>query len=184
LIQIEKRIIFVELFDSFLERSMKKGVVFQESQRFTQWWLWLVVIGMDLMYLFAVGKHLFSQIQSGKEPQINSQIIIAVTIVFLITVLFLLLRLDTIIDDAGVHVKFFPFHLSFRHYGWETIANCFVRKYKPLLEYGGWGIRGTGKNKALNVKGNMGIQIEFHDGKRLLIGTSKFEEVSKFLTGR
>jgi hypothetical protein len=163
---------------------MKKGMVFQESQRFTQWWLWLIVIVMDAGYSFALGRHIFLQMQAGLDPQINTGMLIPVAIVFLITLLFILLRLDTIIDDAGIHVRFFPFHMSFRHYGWETISNCFVRKYKPLLEYGGWGIRGTGKNKALNVKGDMGIQIEFFDGKRLLIGTSKFEEVSKVLTGR
>jgi hypothetical protein len=163
---------------------MKKKTVFEERQRFTQWWLWLIVIVMDAGYSFALGRHIFLQIQAGLDPQINTGMLIPVVIVFLITLLFILLRLDTIIDDAGIHVRFFPFHLSFRHYGWETISNCFVRKYKPLLEYGGWGIRGTGKNKALNVKGDMGIQIEFFDGKRLLIGTSKFEEVSKVLTGR
>lgn len=163
---------------------MKTKTVFEERQRFTQWWLWLIVIVMDAGYSFALGRHIFLQMQAGQEPQINTGMLIPVVIVFLITLLFILLRLDTIIDDAGIHVRFFPFHLSFRHYGWETISNCFVRKYKPLLEYGGWGIRGTGKNKALNVKGDMGIQIEFFDGKRLLIGTSKFEEVSKVLTGR
>jgi len=163
---------------------MKKRAIFQESQRFTQWWLWLIVIVMDAGYSFALGRHIFLQIQAGHEPKIHAGMLIPVVIVFAITILFVFLRLDTIIDDAGIHVRFFPFHLSFRHYGWETIASCFVRKYKPLLEYGGWGIRGAGKNKALNVKGNMGIQIEFFDGKRLLIGTSKFEEVSKVLTGR
>jgi len=162
---------------------MKKGTVFKESQRFTQWWIWLIIIGMDLLYVGAIGIHLLRQINAQKEPVLNAEIIIPVVIITAITALFFILRLDTIIDDAGIHVKFFPFHLSFRHYGWDKIANCFVRKYRPLIEYGGWGMRGVGKNKALNVKGNMGIQIEFYDGRKLLIGTSKFEEASKFLTG-
>lgn len=162
---------------------MQKGAVFKESQRFTQWWLWLIIIGMDLAYTFAVVIKILTQVVSGKYSQISVGLLIPVAIVFFVTVLFFLMRLDTVIDDVGIHVRFFPLQISFRHYRWEKIENCFVRKYKPLLEYGGWGIRGVGKNKALNIKGNMGIQIEFFDGKRLLIGTSKFEEVSRVLTG-
>jgi hypothetical protein len=38
-----------------------------------------------------------------------------------------------------------------------------------------------GKGKAFNVSGNKGLQLEFNDGRKLLIGTSKPEELEAFL---
>lgn len=95
----------------------------------------------------------------------------------LLLVIFLLLglRLDTEIRNDGVYVRFFPFALRLKRYGWEEIEKAYVRPYKPLLEYGGWGIRYGRKGKALNVSGNMGLQLELKNGKKLLIGTRKPE---------
>jgi hypothetical protein len=39
------------------------------------------------------------------------------------------------------------------------------------MEYGGWGIKYGKMGKAYNVSGNRGVQLEFTDGKRLLIGS-------------
>lgn len=40
-------------------------------------------------------------------------------------------------------------------------------------DYGGWGIRYGRKGKAFNVFGSRGLQLEFTNGKRLLIGSQK-----------
>ncbi|MBX2959059.1 MAG: hypothetical protein KF732_03800 [Flavobacteriales bacterium] len=60
----------------------------------------------------------------------------------------------------------------------------YVRQYSPLTEYGGWGIRlGLfGKGTAYNVSGNKGLQLEFTNNKKLLIGTNKPNELTETLT--
>lgn len=45
--------------------------------------------------------------------------------------------------------------------------------YSPLGEYGGWGIRGMGKNTALNASGNRGVRLTLRDGRRVLIGSQR-----------
>lgn len=57
----------------------------------------------------------------------------------------------------------------------------FVREYKPILEYGGYGIRYSFSGKAYNVRGKMGLQLKFKDGGKLLIGTQKMEEMEDIL---
>jgi hypothetical protein len=59
-----------------------------------------------------------------------------------------------------------------------------VRKYKPLLEYGGYGIRGFGNNRALNIAGKTGLQLIFKDGRKLLIGTQKGLEMIEMLNSQ
>lgn len=91
------------------------------------------------------------------------------------------LYLETEIKADGVYVRFNPFHSSFRHYSWDKITKSFIREYRPIREYGGWGLRGLGKRRALNVSGNIGLQLEFKNGDTLLIGTQKGEELAQVL---
>jgi hypothetical protein len=42
-----------------------------------------------------------------------------------------------------------------------------------LREYGGWGVRGFGSNRAYNMRGDQGVQLDLVDGSRVLIGTQR-----------
>ena len=101
----------------------------------------------------------------------------------LTSVLFAIMKLETSIDINGISVRFFPFHLKKKHFNWDQLESCSIRTYKPVIEYGGWGIRKTfsGKGTAYNVKGKVGLQLVFKNGDRLLIGTQKAEELNEVL---
>jgi hypothetical protein len=86
------------------------------------------------------------------------------------------MKLTVRLDDAGLHVRFFP--LVKRDIPLEEIARWEARTYRPILEYGGWGIRCGWKGMAYNVSGNRGVQLEFTNGKRLLIGSQRPEELA------
>lgn len=159
---------------------MKTKVLFSEKQKFTQWWLWLIIIGVDVAFLISVYKQAFASESSSDQTMMTSALIIASIVLFLVTVLFLTARLDTKIDKTGIHVRFYPIRISYKFFPWKSIEKMEIRKYKPLLEYGGWGIR-YGNGKALNISGNMGLQIVFTTKKKLLIGTRKPDELEKVI---
>ncbi|MDX1477068.1 MAG: hypothetical protein R3301_05150 [Saprospiraceae bacterium] len=91
------------------------------------------------------------------------------------------MRLETRVDRAGVHYRMWPFHRSFRHLSWEEIQQAEVRAYRPLREYGGYGIRIGLQGKAYNVKGKMGLQLVLRNGKRILIGTQEADLLAEVL---
>ena len=80
-----------------------------------------------------------------------------------------------------IDVRLFPFHLKFRRIEFANIKECGARRYNPLLEYGGWGIRYGPHGQAYNIRGNWGIQFELQDGSPLLIGTQKPQEFAAAL---
>jgi hypothetical protein len=82
-------------------------------------------------------------------------------------------RLDTEVHRDGLYIRYFPFHTHFKRFKAEDLSEYHARKYRPILEYGGWGIRCGWKGLAYNVSGNEGVQLVFKNGKRLLIGSSK-----------
>ena len=75
----------------------------------------------------------------------------------------------------GILVRYMPFNSSYNVYKWEDIAELFIREYKPVREYFSWGIRIGPRGKAFNVSGNMGFQLVFKNGRRMLIGTNDVE---------
>ncbi|EAR12449.1 hypothetical protein PI23P_07485 [Polaribacter irgensii 23-P] len=73
-----------------------------------------------------------------------------------------------------------------KHIQWQEIETAHVRNYNPIGEYSGWGIKGgllwnKEKGKYVNISGAIGIQLVLKNGKKLLIGTQKKEEVNNVL---
>lgn len=162
---------------------MTNEILFTERQRFKQWWLWLILLGVNAIFLFGIFKQVFAGEQFGDKPMSNTGIVIAAGLIFFLTILFVNFRLDTIIKKDGIYVRFFPFHMKFKHYAWEKLTKSYVRQYSPITEYGGWGLRlgSFGNGAAFNVSGNKGLQLEFKENKKLLIGTNRPEELKETL---
>lgn len=162
---------------------MKNEILFTENQRFKQWWLWVVLLAIDAMFIFGFIKQIVLGKQFGDKPMSNFGLALTGGVMILATMFFISLRLDTQIRRDGIYVRFFPVRLSFKRYSWENVFRSYVRQYNAIAEYGGWGYRMgfLGKGRALNVSGSQGLQLEFKDHKKLLIGTNKPEELEKVL---
>ena len=89
--------------------------------------------------------------------------------------------LRTEISNESIRIKWFPFHLKPREIRWADIKKAELRNYSPLTEYGGWGLKGSRKNRAYNVSGDRGLQLELNDGTRVLVGTRKSEALEAVL---
>jgi len=163
---------------------MDHQVLFTEKQRFSQWWVWLILLGINGFFIFGIFKQVIGGQQFGDKPMSNAGLIIVTAVVISISFLFTKICLETVITPEGIYVRFFPIHLSFYHYRWENITKCYVREYNPLKEYGGWGLRIglSGKGQAFNISGNTGLQLEFKNNDKLLIGTNKPEELAEALS--
>lgn len=99
----------------------------------------------------------------------------------LVVILILNTKLYTEIDEMGITVQMKPFHLKPKFFPWDEIESVEVRKYKPMAEYGGWGLRIGLNGTAYNIKGNMGLQIYLKNEKKILIGTQKSDELNQYL---
>jgi len=139
------------------------------------------LIGSDLFILYGVYKQVIKGNTFGSKPASNTELLIIAFVTLVFTILFLIIRLETQIRKDGVYVKFFPLHLKFRHFSWNQLSKCYVRKYSPMAEYGGWGLRFGFGGKAYNISGNQGLQLEFKNKKTLLIGTQRPEELNEAL---
>ena len=77
----------------------------------------------------------------GDEPPGSATLIILTAVVLLFSASVPFASLHAYINEEGVYVKFTPFLLRYTFYDWNIIEAAYVRKYNPLLEFGGWGFR-------------------------------------------
>ena len=156
--------------------------VFKEQQRFTQtWFIVILAISVIVPIVIMVNEYLDKNTTMSSNEFILTLggILVSVTFIFFF-------QLKTRIDEFGIHYQFFPFHLSMKTIHWKEINTATVRTYDPIGEYGGWGIKGglfwdKSKGKCMNISGDIGIQLVFKDGEKLLIGTQKKEEATQVL---
>ncbi len=154
---------------------MKKE--FKEEQNFTQWWLWIILIGIGLIPIYGIYKQLFLKEQFGTKPMSDLGLIIFLIFIFSLISMFVFMRLKTVINTENIRVSFFPF--TKKNVMWRDIKNV------ELVDYGfvgGWGIRlGTKYGTVYNTKGSKGLAIELKNGKKFLIGTQKEKELKDIL---
>lgn len=162
---------------------MKNESLFSESQRFKQWWLWLILLGVNILFMYGIYQQVILGKPFGDNPGSNGMLISTFLITVFTTVFIGVIRLDTEIKSEGVYVRFFPVQIKFRFFPWNSITKSYIRYYNAIAEYGGWGFRiGIfGRGRAFNISGNMGLQLEFDNNKKLLIGTRNAEELQKVL---
>jgi len=146
--------------------------LFVEQQRFTQWWLWVVVGGIAALEWWGFVQQIILRRPFGDNPAPDS-VMLVITMLFGIGLPWLMLscRLVTVVRPDALYVRFVPFHLRPRAISYAEIKGCQAVRYSPLLDYGGWGIRMGRGGMAYNVSGNLGVRLQLASGRHLLIGS-------------
>lgn len=152
---------------------------YTETQRFDQWWVRVLLV---VILLLAASPLLLEPNFDLSSTELISVIISILLILIVFVGFWFLFKLNIRIDKKGITYRFVPFHMKPRFRPWEDIKSVTVRKYHPIKEFGGWGYRISLKGKkALNIKGNMGIQIVFENNDEILLGTQNPSQVIEVL---
>lgn len=163
---------------------METKIYFSERQTQKQKWIWFVVWLILLMSVFAIIQQIILKNPIGNNPAPDWALYLITGFSILLVIFLYRNVLLTRISGRGVHYRFIPFHRKERIVSWKQIKKAYVRVYDPLPEYGGWGLRTVdtkGNGIAINMMGKIGLQLELHNGKNILIGTQRGEEVKKVI---
>lgn len=98
------------------------------------------------------------------------------TIAVAVTALVARMGIVTRVTSEGLQVRLWP--IPFRTYAWSDIVCAEARTYRPVVEYGGWGLRWGPSGKAYNAFGSEGVQLVLTHGKRVLVGSQRASELA------
>ena len=163
-----------------MKRNQGKGPssILCEVQQFRQVWIWAIVSALAGLVWYAAVRQLLLHRPFGGIPMPVIPLVIFWFIFGIgLPALFFFARLVTKVRDDGIYICFFPFHWAFRRIAFTEVKQSKVRTYRPIREFGGWGIRYGRTGKAYNVSGDRGVEIELSNGNRLLIGSQRAEEL-------
>ncbi len=163
--------------------------MYTETQRFRQPWLWAILLLPFGFLLYTIIVGIYTQLIQGQpfgdKPMSDAGLIVYSVCMFMLVgglfLLFLTARLEIQIDSQAIQFRLFPFHRSFKTVKKSEIAEFQVVTYKPIGDYGGWGIRFNRNGRAYNVRGNKGLQLRLKNGKQILLGTQQADRLTEFM---
>ena len=155
--------------------------LFREVQRLRQWWIWAIMLFVAGLAWWGFLEQIVGGRPFGDRPAPDWVVwIIFLFFGVLAPAVLLKARLVVTVDEEKVRIRWIPF--GRKTISMADIESVQARTYRPLLEYGGWGVRWAGKRGwAWNAYGNRGVQLELCDGKPLLIGSQRAEELAEVI---
>ena len=154
---------------------------FEERQQFRQWWLLLllavtVLAGWSPLIVRALGG------DGAKDDPVWALVLVVFLGGVLLPGWLLFLQLQVSVDVDGVRIRYRGLPID-RLIPFGEIVEYDAVTYRPVYDYGGWGVRWRGRGKmAYSVSGDRGVRIDLADGKEIMIGSQRAEELAAAMT--
>lgn len=164
-------------------------IFFKEEQKFGSRPLYLIMGAIyaipTTIFLYAFYQQFVLKQPWGDKPMSDSGLILTAILVLAVLLISSLLlfgsKLSVEVTNENLQFTFKPFINKTINYQKSDIEKFEIREYKPIKEYGGWGIKQGIKSigKAYNVRGNIGLQLYLKNGKKVLIGTQRGDSLNR-----
>ena len=150
-------------------RPRNDAVLFEESQRFTQWWIWALTLGPTIAVAV-----IFASVHKALRLA-GPATFIPVIAVLIAPALIGLSDLHVTVTPGWLHLRYTPFFVN-KHIPRAELASFEAIRYQFWLA--GYGIHYVPIRYGwvYNVSGLDGIQLRLVSGKRMLIGTRRPQE--------
>ncbi len=150
---------------------------FHEVQRFRHPVL-LVVIGLaaavqwGLVLFYLV----FGGTVGGDRPALPAILLPWLLLGVALPLVLWRVALVTEVTEGAVVVGFAPFER--RTVDAATVVGCRVLSYRPIRDFGGWGVRwSSGDRRAYTTGGREGVELTLDGGQRIVIGSRRPQEL-------
>ena len=162
-----------------------EDLAYHEVQQFRQIWVILLVGFLAALAWYTFAIQIISGEPFGTNPASDSVVLIILAIFGIaFPFWFWLMKLEIQVATMTLRFRMYPLHLSWKEVPFADIASVMAVVYKPIREYGGWGIRFGRKGMAYNVSGDRGVQVTLKSGKSFLLGSLRAEELELVLRSK
>src|SRR4051794_8581210 len=157
-------------------------VLYREVQRVLQPWLTVLLAAPVVIVLFGLYEQVVLGRPWGNHPVSNHAFLLIAGALCLFVVWFLNLRLVTEVYPDALVIGF-PLLWPSRRIPLSDILSARATTYRPIADYGGWGIRWnfSSSTTAYTAKGNRGVVLRLVRGKNVLLGSQTPEQLELVL---
>ncbi|MEM7506497.1 MAG: hypothetical protein AAF415_07105 [Pseudomonadota bacterium] len=148
------------------------GIPFEETQRLPAY-IFLIVMAV----FAAIGA--FVRWRTPATKRRSATWVLAGSAIFTVAML-LAMKMQTRVTEDAVEISLF-FVLE-RRIALGEIASVEAVEYRPLQDFGGWGLRFGAGGKAYSVSGNQGVRLTLQNGEAVTVGSQRPDELSRAIT--
>lgn len=152
---------------------------FREEVQFYHWTINILFLFVAILFIWAFIQQVIFCIPFGTKPA--PDIVLVIVLFFTMGIPLLFGRMVTVVNEKKVMV-------TFGYLGWikkripiSDIKEVEVITYRPLRQFGGWGIRcGWFRGERVccySAKGNRGILITISNNRKFIIGSQVPEKL-------
>lgn len=156
---------------------------YQEEQRLSLWWLWILLAPVVIMSWTGFVQQIILSRPFGNNPAPDWAVGLIVAFYGIgLPVLLLTTRLRIQVQNGVLRIHYFPFWAE--KIDLHKVRSVEVSEFRPLRDWGGWGIRWSpGRGWCYTIGGNRGVQLILTDGRKRLIGSARPEELLAAIRG-
>lgn len=149
-------------------------VEFQETQKMTQWWLWLLLAGVVGIWVWGITQQVILGQPFGNHPMSNTGLLVSSVFLAAIVAFFYSLTLRTNVNAQGIQLRYTP--LTSTQLAWADIQKAEIIRYGFV----GYGIRASPTyGTVYNAKGKTGLLLHKKSGEKFLLGTQHPEQLAQ-----
>ena len=156
---------------------------YREVQQFRQPWVWAILLAPLGFLGWGAYQQFVLRRPWGDRPMPDTGLLLLCAAIGLFLLWFYSVRLVTEVRDDELIVHFVLLWRK-KVIPLGDIRSAEAVEYRPIRDYGGWGIRYGLGGWAYNVSGNRGVQLKFWYGTDLLIGSQRADELAAVLNER
>lgn len=161
---------------------MGKNITYSEIQKDKPWWIYLIIAPMVIMSVWSFIQQIIFGQPFGQNPAPDWGVwLILVVCGFGLPWLLLQSKQAITFDGQTITAAYFPFwKTTFRL---DQVVKYYPRDFNPMRDFWGWGIRyGLTRGSRwvmayVYFNENRGVQFELKNGRRLLLGSRRTDEL-------
>jgi len=151
-------------------------ILFKEEQKMSQWWLWVLLLGILSIFVYGDIQQIILGKPFGDKPAPDFVLILSTLGILGLCYFFYLLKIITTITNEYIHIKY-SFFVD-KKVKWRDVKKAEIIQYSFV----GYGLRLSFKyGTVYNASGNKGLQIHSKFGK-FVVGTQKPEELAQIMS--
>lgn len=149
---------------------------FHEIQKLRQWHIRIVLAVPPAALIFMSIRQIVFHHPWGHPPMTNGGLLFLTILLVLVYVRLITVRLATDMNSHELAVGLRGLWRR-RRIPLSRIRSATAVTYDPVAEFGGYGIRSSGRGAAYIASGNRAVEIELQDGRKVLIGSQRADEL-------
>lgn len=148
---------------------------FREDQRFRGPWIWTAIAIDFVVTALICGAIVYraGQGEAWRALYVTGFVIMAVNAAVL--ALLLMTKLQIEVNPHGIFVRLYPFQRRVRKIDLDGVTGARLVAFRPVRDYGGYGLRVRRDGKAYIVQGERGVRLDYANGYHILIAARNSE---------